>query len=189
MQKQFFVTVFAAVTVMVASAQTRQHNEPPPPPPPPPSPAVKKMKDVPPPPAPDPCPEPLRKILIKSMAPEPERRYQSAANMLADIALLEDGQSVKRKRAVQKRWALTRKLGIALFALALLAPILSLLRGKPGHAPNAEALALYQEGAWNYGQLTAEQQAELAKRDAERESNPGIALTWDQVRTSVETRP
>ena len=33
---------------------------------------------IPPPPAPDPCPEPLRRILIKAMAPEPELRYQSA---------------------------------------------------------------------------------------------------------------
>lgn len=36
------------------------------------------------------------------------------------------------------------------------------------------------------GQLTAEQRAELAQRDADLDANPGIALTWEQIRTSVE---
>jgi putative addiction module component (TIGR02574 family) len=38
-------------------------------------------------------------------------------------------------------------------------------------------------------QLTAEQRAELARRDAELEANPGIALTWEQIRASVEKKP
>jgi putative addiction module component (TIGR02574 family) len=37
--------------------------------------------------------------------------------------------------------------------------------------------------------LTAEQRVELARRDAELDANPGIALTWEQIRASVETRP
>lgn len=37
--------------------------------------------------------------------------------------------------------------------------------------------------------LTDEQRAELARRDAELEANPGIALTWEQIRASVETKP
>lgn len=37
--------------------------------------------------------------------------------------------------------------------------------------------------------LTAEQRAELARRDTELEANPGMALTWDQIRASVETKP
>jgi len=35
--------------------------------------------------------------------------------------------------------------------------------------------------------LTAEQREELARRDAELDANPGIALTWEQIRTDVET--
>lgn len=35
-------------------------------------------------------------------------------------------------------------------------------------------------------QLTAVQRAELAGRDAELEANPGIAMSWKQVRASVE---
>jgi putative addiction module component (TIGR02574 family) len=34
--------------------------------------------------------------------------------------------------------------------------------------------------------LTAEQRAELARRDAELDANPGIARTWEHIRASVE---
>ncbi len=39
------------------------------------------------------------------------------------------------------------------------------------------------------GRLTAAQRIELTRRDAELEGNPGIALTWEQIRASVETKP
>jgi putative addiction module component (TIGR02574 family) len=38
------------------------------------------------------------------------------------------------------------------------------------------------------GRLSAEQRAELARRDAELEAKPGIALSWEQIRASVEGR-
>lgn len=37
--------------------------------------------------------------------------------------------------------------------------------------------------------LTDTQRAELARRDAELDANPGLALTWEQIRASVEGRP
>ena len=39
------------------------------------------------------------------------------------------------------------------------------------------------------GKLSDEQRAELAARDAELDANPGIAMTWDPIRTSVEKKP
>jgi putative addiction module component (TIGR02574 family) len=39
------------------------------------------------------------------------------------------------------------------------------------------------------GQLTTEQRAELARRDAELDAHPESALTWEQVRVSVESKP
>lgn len=36
--------------------------------------------------------------------------------------------------------------------------------------------------------LTNEQRAELTRRDAELDSNPALALTWDQIRASVEAK-
>ena len=49
---------------------------------------------VPPPPAPEPCPEPLRRVLEKSMAPDPARRYPSAADFAADLKRWRDGENV-----------------------------------------------------------------------------------------------
>jgi hypothetical protein len=49
---------------------------------------------IPAPPAPDPCPEALRRILLKSMDPAPERRYQSAADLAADLAAFRAGAPV-----------------------------------------------------------------------------------------------
>jgi len=49
---------------------------------------------IPPPSAPDPCPEPLRRILAKSMASDPERRYQSAADFAADLIRFRGGGAV-----------------------------------------------------------------------------------------------
>jgi len=50
---------------------------------------------IPAPPAPDPCPDALRRILLKSMDPVPERRYQSAADMAADLAAFRAGAPVR----------------------------------------------------------------------------------------------
>jgi tetratricopeptide (TPR) repeat protein len=50
---------------------------------------------IPPPPAPDPCPEPLRRILIKAMAPYPEMRYPSARDFADDLIAYRLGVPVK----------------------------------------------------------------------------------------------
>ena len=48
-----------------------------------------------PPPAPDPCPEPLRRILMKAMAPDPDVRYQSAAAFGLDLSAFRRGGPVQ----------------------------------------------------------------------------------------------
>ncbi|HYW41862.1 MAG TPA: serine/threonine-protein kinase [Bryobacteraceae bacterium] len=50
---------------------------------------------IPPPPVPDPCPEPLRRILIKAMAPDAEVRYQSARELDEELAAFRNGGTVK----------------------------------------------------------------------------------------------
>jgi serine/threonine protein kinase len=50
---------------------------------------------IPPPPAPDPCPEPLRRILVKSMMPDPEARYASAREFADDLILFRTGGPVR----------------------------------------------------------------------------------------------
>jgi tetratricopeptide (TPR) repeat protein len=53
---------------------------------------------IPPPPAPDPCPEPLRRILVKAMAPEPELRYQAARDFADDLIAFRLGAPVKAEQ-------------------------------------------------------------------------------------------
>jgi tetratricopeptide (TPR) repeat protein len=53
---------------------------------------------IPAPPAPDPCPEALRRVLMKSMQPDPDRRYQSAAELAADLAAFRAGGEVSAER-------------------------------------------------------------------------------------------
>jgi len=59
-----------------------------------------------PPPAPDPCPEPLRRILMKAMAPMPEVRYQSAVELAEDLEAFRKGGLV---RAVTEDLEATRR--------------------------------------------------------------------------------
>jgi tetratricopeptide (TPR) repeat protein len=61
---------------------------------------------IPPPPAPDPCPEPLRRILIKAMMPEPELRYASAREFADDLIMYRTGGPV---RAVTEDLEATRR--------------------------------------------------------------------------------
>jgi serine/threonine protein kinase len=53
---------------------------------------------VPPPPAPDPCPEPLRRILIKALAPDPGVRYTSARELVEDLEAYRRGEPVSAAR-------------------------------------------------------------------------------------------
>lgn len=39
------------------------------------------------------------------------------------------------------------------------------------------------------GRLSDEQRAELSRRDAELRADPQSALTWDQIRASIEAKP
>ena len=38
------------------------------------------------------------------------------------------------------------------------------------------------------GHLTEQQRAEIARRDAELDADPGMALSWEQVRGSIEAK-
>ena len=46
-------------------------------------------------PAPDPCPEPLRRIIMKAIAPDPEMRYQTADELASDLEAFRAGKPVR----------------------------------------------------------------------------------------------
>jgi serine/threonine protein kinase len=51
----------------------------------------------------------LNEIILKACAQDAKDRYQTGDEMHADLALLEQGKSVKQKRTRQQRWAVTKK--------------------------------------------------------------------------------
>jgi serine/threonine protein kinase len=62
----------------------------------------------------------LNSVILKSCHRDQRHRYQSAKEMAADLALLQRGASVRRKRAVEQRFTLAKKIASAVVVLALL---------------------------------------------------------------------
>jgi serine/threonine protein kinase len=62
----------------------------------------------------------LNEVLLKACHKDLRQRYPSADAMLADLELLQRGQSVQRKHAAERRFALAKKFSLAAAALALL---------------------------------------------------------------------
>jgi tetratricopeptide (TPR) repeat protein len=96
-------------------------------------------------------------VVHKACQANARERFQSAEAMHEELALLAGGQSVRQKRVVQRRWAVATKVGLVAISVALLALAWPLLRGpKRGHIPDPQALKLYEDGRWQYSQLTTE---------------------------------
>ena len=99
----------------------------------------------------------INEIILKACETDPRLRYHSARDMYDDLALLQRGQSIKRKRTTQRLWRLVTKVGLAAIAVALAVLAWPLVKGsRAGHAPNPEAVRLYNRGQWYYSQLTPE---------------------------------
>src|SRR6185503_7941751 len=96
-------------------------------------------------------------VIHKACQAQASERYRSAEEICAELALLQGGQSVKRKRVQQRRRAIASKSSLVIGALALLAITLFFVKPfKHERALNPEAVRLYELGRWHYNQLTAE---------------------------------
>jgi len=102
----------------------------------------------------------LNEVILKACESDPRRRYASATAGRKDLALLECGQSVLRKRAVQHRFSVAKRIALVVFVLALLLTALPFIKGpKRKHVPNPEAARLYELGKHFYNKLTREDHA------------------------------
>ena len=63
----------------------------------------------------------LNLVLLKACQNDPRRRYQSAQELSADLALLRGGHSLRRARASQRRFAHARRLAFAAILVTLTA--------------------------------------------------------------------
>ena len=63
----------------------------------------------------------FNEVLLRACAPDVKQRYESAAEMHADLALLQSGKSVSRMRAVERRLKLAARAAVAVTVIAVLA--------------------------------------------------------------------
>ena len=63
----------------------------------------------------------LNEVLMRACAPDVKQRYETAAEMHADLALLQSGKSVARLRTVERRLKFVGRAGAVLAGLAVLA--------------------------------------------------------------------
>jgi serine/threonine protein kinase len=102
----------------------------------------------------------FNEVLVKACESDASRRYVSARQMYDELLLLQQGESVKDKRARERNWVVAKRLGLVGTTAALLIAGGIFLKGfKPGHTPNPEAARLYELGRWYYNQLTPEDHA------------------------------
>jgi WD40 repeat protein len=75
----------------------------------------------------------LNEVLVRACAPDARQRYQSAAEMHADLALLQSGKSVARLRAVERRLRFVQRAGALATVIAALAAGLYLWQARQTH--------------------------------------------------------
>ena len=100
----------------------------------------------------------LNEILLKACEPEARRRYHSAEEMHADLALLQRGKSVQRRRALQECWAGAKKIGAtaALITLFVTSSVLLFRQSRQADrlSSNSKAAELYQQAIYLLQKLT-----------------------------------
>jgi serine/threonine protein kinase/Tfp pilus assembly protein PilF len=90
----------------------------------------------------------MNEIILKACASEVAQRYRSAEEMHAELALLQQGKSVKQKRVKERRWALTMRVGLSAVVLTtLVGVLLPLQRQWQAQRPmDPKGLELYTDG-------------------------------------------
>lgn len=65
--------------------------------------------------------EELNAVILKACASDPANRYQTAEEMHVDLALLQNGKSVKAKRMLERRLGFARRAGAVVATIAMIA--------------------------------------------------------------------
>ncbi len=123
----------------------------------------------------------LHEITLKACEGQRERRYQSAEQMQADLALLQSGQSVRRVRTLERRAARARRFGWAALVIVTLAVITSLVANWRARVES--------ETRANETKLREEAQRSLARAEsAEREGRERLyAALLAEARATVQS--
>ena len=95
----------------------------------------------------------FNEVLVRACAPDVKHRYQTAAEMHADLALLQSGKSVARMRVVEHRLLFVARAGAVVTGIAVVAGLAFLYQ----HVQTREARQLAREN-----QTLAQQKTQLA---------------------------
>ncbi len=123
----------------------------------------------------------FHEIILKACEGQRERRYESAEAMQADLALLQSGQSVRRVRALERRYARLRfsgVIGTALLVCAFVAVFFANYRARVATESRAKEARLREQAQ------TSLVRAESAEREARQQLY--IALL-EQARATVRS--
>jgi len=136
-------------------------------------------------------PEPLEfhEVVLKACEGAKERRYQSAEEMQADLALLQSGQSVRHLRALERRAARTQRFawaGLIIVTVAVATALIANWRARTAERMRQRESVFLQEARYaRQKETTARARAEGAEREARQQLN--LAL-FEEARALVLSR-
>lgn len=126
--------------------------------------------------------EELNEVILRACDPDPRRRYQTAAQMRADLLLMQSGRSLRGARALRQRLLFARRAG----AVVGLATLLTVAAYFYQQAQTREARRLAQAEAEQRGRaesLVGTLQLKEAERLFEKdEGNQGVAYLARMLR-------
>jgi WD40 repeat protein len=123
----------------------------------------------------------LHEVILKACEGQRERRYQTADEMQADLALLQSGQSIRRVRALERRYGRLRLAGVvgtSLLVCALVTLLLSHYRAHVAAENEARETALRKQAQMSLAR------AQAAER---QESQQLYAALLEQARATVRS--
>jgi serine/threonine protein kinase/WD40 repeat protein len=124
----------------------------------------------------------LHEIILKASEGERPRRYENVEALQADLAVLRSGHSVRRVRALERRYARLRLSGVVgttLLVLSIMTALIANYRSRLDARNHAREVALRQSAQ------RAEARAETAERSTRRELQSAL---YEQARALVLSR-
>ncbi len=123
----------------------------------------------------------LHEVILKACEGQRERRYGDVESLQADLALLQSGQSVRRVRALAKRYARLRRagfVGTTLLGIAVMAAFFASYRERLAAAGSARESALRQKA----------QESQTRAESAERQARGQLYYSLlEQARATVRS--
>jgi serine/threonine protein kinase len=118
----------------------------------------------------------LQAIIHRACAPEPRDRYPNADAMLTELELLQQGHSIKQKRAFQQRWKLVKEVILTCIVLALVSAGANLLLRDRNQD---QSLSSNERAQKLYAQSASLLNAETLQETLQASSNLLEAVTLD----------